>query len=241
MSENNLPNQPDQIEFAAKGEGSLVAFCEQMAAEIGEAQHELLNELARALTERGWVQPVDQLVKKLAELSGDEKVQGALAELERRRLVLLNREENRFVGMLGCISVARTGHRAHLSSGIDVFTFGGFDQLTLNHTLLKDLDVFTTCANSGQDIHLKIAGDQIVDSNISGIAGFVATWDGKQALEEVAANSNLFASDADLEAWQEKHPDIDGMGLPADLFLWVGMSAAQELGGARFKLIGHSE
>ena len=31
------------------------------------------------------------------------------------------------------------------------------------------------------------------------------------------------------------------MGLPADLFLWVGMSAAQELGSARFKLIGHRE
>lgn len=235
MSENNL------IEFAAKGEGALIAFFEQMAVEIGDAHHEILNELARALTERGWVQPIDAVVKKLADHLGDEKVNGALAELERRRLVQLDRGENRFVGILGCVSVARTGHRAHLSSGVDVFTFGGFDQLTLNHTLLKDLDVFTTCANSGQDIHLKIAGDQIVDSNISGIAGFIATWDGKQALEEVAANSNLFASDADLEAWQEKHPEVDGMGLPADLFLWVGMSAAQELGGARFKLIGHSE
>ena len=238
MSENNLP---DQIEFAAKGEGALVAFFEQMAVEIGDAHHELLNELARALTERGWVQPIDAVVKKLADHVGDEKVNGALTDLERRRLVQLDRGENRFVGILGCVSVARTGHRAHLSSGVDVFTFGGFDQLTLNHTLLKDLDVFTTCANSGQDIHLKIVGDQIVDSNISGIAGFIATWDGKQALEEVAANSNLFASDADLEAWQEKHPEVDGMGLPADLFLWVGMSAAQELGGARFKLIGHSE
>ena len=235
MSENNL------IEFAAKGEGALIAFFEQMAVEIGDAHHEILNELARALTERGWVQPIDAVVKKLADHLGDEKVNGALAELERRRLVQLDRGENRFVGILGCVSVARTGHRAHLSSGVDVFTFGGFDQLTLNHTLLKDLDVFTTCANSGQEIHLKIAGDQIVDSNISGIAGFIATWDGKQALEEVAANSNLFASDADLEAWQEKHPEVDGMGLPADLFLWVGMSAALELGGARFKLIGHSE
>ncbi|PKN58481.1 MAG: hypothetical protein CVU56_05645 [Deltaproteobacteria bacterium HGW-Deltaproteobacteria-14] len=238
MSENNLP---DQIEFAAAGEGTLIAFFEQMASEVGDAHHEILNELARALTERGWVQPIDQIVKKLAEHLGEDKVNGALAELERRRLVKLARGDNRFVGILGCLSVGRTIHRAHLSTGVDVFTFGGFDQLTLNHTLLKDLDVFTTCANSGQEIHLKIAGDQIVDSNINGIAGFIANWDGKQALEEVAANSNLFASDADLEAWQEKHPEVDGMGLPADLFLWVGMSAAQELGGARFKLIGHSE
>ncbi|TNF24269.1 MAG: hypothetical protein EP329_25255 [Deltaproteobacteria bacterium] len=236
MSENT-----SLIEFASKGEGTLVAFFEQMASDIGDAQHEILNELARAMTERGWVQPVDAVVKKLSEHTSEEKVQAALAELEHRRLVKINRAENRFESLLGTLSVTRTAHRGHLSSGVDVFTFGGFDQLTLNHTLLKDVDVFTTCANSGQEIRLKIAGDQIVESNISGVAGFLATWDGKQPLEEVAANSNLFASDADLEAWQEKHPDIDGMGLPGDLFLWVGMSAAQELGGARFKLIGHSE
>jgi len=235
MSDNNL------IEFAFKGEGTLVAFFEQMAADIKDAHHELLNELARAMTERGWVQPVDAVVKKLAEHSSEEKVQTALAELEHRRLVKVAKEDNLFESLLGALSVTRTEHRGHLSSGVDVFTYGGFDQLTLNHTLLKDVDVFTKCANSGAEIKLKIVGDQIVDSNISGVAGFVATWDGKQPLEEVAANSNLFASDDDLAAWQEKHPDIDGMGLPADLFLWVGMSAAQELGGARFKLIGHSE
>jgi len=230
-----------RITFPSRGEQTLVAFFEQMSKEIGDGHHEILNELARALTERGWVQPVDQLQKKLGEHSTEQKVADALAELGRRRLVDYSAADNRFSGLLGCLSVTRTGHRGHLSSGVDVFTHGGFDLLTLSHTLLKDVDLFTTCAHSGAEIRLKIQGDQIVDANLSGIAGFIASWDGEAPLAEVAAHSNLFASDADLEAWQEQHPDIEGMGLPGDLFLWVGMSAAQDLGNARFKLIGHHE
>lgn len=235
MSEN------PPIVFPAQGEQTLVAFFDQMQKELGDAHHEILNELARALTERGWVQPIDQLVKKLAEHSSEAKVTEALAELERRRLVGLSRADNRIAHMLGSLSVARTSHRGHLSNGVDVFTFGGFDLLTLSHTLLKDVDLFTTCAQSGAEIRLKIRGDQIVDSNLSGVAGFIASWDGQRPLTEVASLSNLFASDDDLERWQEAHPDVDGMGLPGDLFLWVGMSAAQDLGGARFRLIGHHE
>ena len=55
--------------------------------------------------------------------------------------------------------------------------------------------------------------------------------DGHAPLAEVAARSPLFASDEDLEKWQASNPGVDGMGLPADLMLWVGMSAAQELAG----------
>ncbi len=235
MSETKLIEVPDQAEK------TLAAFLKHQADAITEAQHEVLNELARALTERGWVQGVEAVVAKLGEHSSEDKVRAALADLITRRLVYVDAEASEFVGILGCLSVGRTDHRGHLESGTDVFTFGGMDLLTLPSLLLKEVDAFTQCPVTGKAIQLKLQQGQIAESNVNGIAGFIANWDGKGPLTEVAAHSPLFASDEALETWIAQHPDVKGTELPADLMLWVGMSAAQELAESRFKLIGHSE
>lgn len=229
------------IEFPAQAEKTLTAFFTAMAAELGDAHKELLNDLARALSERGWVQPVEQVVARLGDMSSPGKVRDALAELERRRLVTLDGARKQFTGLLGCISVAPTEHRGHLASGVDVYTFGGMDLLTLSAMFLKPVDCFTKCPTSGAELTLRIEGDQIVETNVTGIAAYRASWDGRGPLEELSARSPLFASDAAMESWQASNPSVDGMALPGDLMLWVGMSAAQEVAAARFELIGHRE
>ncbi|MCA9514905.1 MAG: hypothetical protein KC635_08185 [Myxococcales bacterium] len=233
MSETSLIAFPDQ------GERTLAAFFAAMASEIGATHHEILNELARALTERGWVQAVEHVVAKLGEMSSEDAVRTALGELEARRLVYVDREAGKFTGLLGCLSVTRTEHRGHLSSGIDVFTYGGMDLLTLNATLLKSVDLFTRCPVTGQDIRLKVEDGQIVESNAHGFAGFLASWDGQAPLAEVSRRSPLFANDEAMEAWVKAHPEVPGTEIPGDLMLWVGMSQATDLGNARFRLIGH--
>lgn len=233
MSETSL------IEFPDQGERTLTAYLAETAGQLSDRHREVLNELARALTERGWLQDVDRVVAKLGELSGEGPVRAALRELEARRLVVIDHAANKFVGLLGCLSVASTEHRGHLSSGIDVFTYGGMDLLTLNAALLRSLDLFTRCPVSGQDIQLKVEDGQIVASNSPGVAGFLASWDGKAPLEEVARSSPLFADDEAMGAWVRANPGVAGTEIPGDLMLWVGMSAATDLGNARFRLIGH--
>ena len=101
--------------------------------------------------------------------------------------------------------------------------------------------VLVGAQNPVREIKLHIANEQIVDTNIQGISGFIAEWDGQTPLASVAGNSPLFASDEDLEKWEKQNPTVKGLGLPGDLLLWVGMQAAQQLGAMRFKLIGHHE
>lgn len=239
MSENQENEASAPLVFPAQGEKTQVTFYTQMASELTDAHREVLDELRRALSERGWVQPIGQLLDKLAEHGDRAALSAALDDLAHRRLVNLDRGAGTVTGAFGCLATARTDHRAHLATGVDVFTFGGFDLLSLRDTLGKDLDAFTVCPETGQAIELTLAGGEIVASNLSGIAGFFATWDGRRPLADVARDSPLFASDEALEAWQAARPDLDGMALPADLLLWVGLSGAQALGAARSKLFGH--
>lgn len=238
MSENQETGGTGPLTFPAQGEQTQVAFYQQMASDLGDAHRELLDEVRRALSERGWVQPIDQIVDKLADHVDRAALSAAVDDLVHRRLITLDRPSNTVTGAFGCLSTARTDHRAHLATGVDVFTYGGFDLLSLRDTLGKDLDAFTVCPQTGEALELTIAGDQIVASSVNGIAGFLATWDGQRPLADLARDSPLFASDDALEAWQAARPDLDGMALPADLLLWVGMSGAQALGAARFKLFG---
>jgi len=235
MSESTLIEVPDQ------DERTQVAYLERMAGEIGDAHRGALNAMARGLVLRGGVPPLDELVKALAEGSSPAAVEEALSELERRRLIRLDRTANRVAAMLGFISLEGTPHRGHLASGVDVFTFGGLDLLTLRSVTLRDVEAFTVCGHSGAELRLRIEQGQIVDANVNGIAGFLANWDGRAPLEEVAKRSPLFASDEDLAAWVAAHPNVKGTELPADLLLWLGLSACEELGAARFALVGRAD
>ncbi|MFO0750196.1 MAG: organomercurial lyase [Myxococcota bacterium] len=225
------------------GDKTLANFYEVVGKDLKDVHHELLNEIARAITERGWIQPVDAVVARLVDQGGfaADKVKNAIAELAQRRLLTIDETGNRFAGFLGSISFTPTPHRAHLETGVDVYTHGGMELLAVNSTLLKPVDVFTKCPISGKDIRLKIANEQIIDTNIQGISGFLAEWDGQTPLASVAANSPLFASDDDLEKWEKQNASVKGLALPGDLLLWVGMQAAQKLGALRFKLIGHHD
>jgi len=225
----------------AAGDKTLATFYTEVAKGLKDVHHELLNEIARAITERGWIQPVDAVAARISDQGGFalDKVKGAIGELVQRRLLTLDEAGQKFTGFLGAISFTPTGHRAHLETGVDVYTHGGMELLSVNSTLLKPVDVFTKCPVSGKEIRLRIDKEQIVDANIAGVSGFLAEWDGSSSLAELAARSPLFASDEELEKWTKDNPGVKGLELPGDLLLWVGMQAAQQLGALRFKLVGH--
>ncbi len=231
------------ITFPSAGEKTLIQFYQAQAKELKDAHHELLNEIARGVAERGWIQPVDAVVQRLVDQGGlsKDKLLAAVQDLVHRRLLTLDPSGERFTGMLGSLSFTPTEHRAHLESGVDVYTFGGMELLSVNSTLLKPVDVFTKCPVTGTELRLTIAKEQIVSSNINGISGFMAEWDGTSPLSEVAARSPLFADDAAMEKWLADNKGVKGTELPGDLLLWIGMEAAKELGALRFKLIGHHE
>lgn len=224
------------------GDKTLVRFLQAQIADLKEAHHELLNDVARAITERGWVQPIDAILGKLVDQAGlqRDKLEAALGDLVRRRLLTLDAAGQRVVALLGCFSLARSEHRAHLASGIDVFTFGGADLLTVNSALVQPVDVFSRCPVTGRELKLVIADEAVVEASPIGIAGFIADWDGRSPLEALSANSPLFASDEAMAQWVAAHPELKGTELSADLLLWVGMEGAKRLGALRFKLIGLS-
>jgi hypothetical protein len=229
------------ITFPSAGDKTLAQFLTAQSAELDDAHREVLNEIGRAVAERGWVQARSGMVAKLVDQGlNHDKVTVALDDLIRRRLITFDDGGQRITGFLGNISLGQTQHRAHLQGGIDVYVHGGMELLTLNSTLLKPLDAFTRCPVTDTPLKLTIADEAIVDASPSGISGFMAEWDGVASLAAVAARSPLFADDTAMEKWVSQNPDVKGTELPGDLLLWVGMEAAKQLGGLRFKLIGQS-
>ena len=219
------------------GELTVINFFRRMASEMDPVTRETLNYMARSLIERGWLVPVEQLVEQLSEDTAEGRVRAAIDELRRCRLVEMDPKNQRFTGFLGIESVARTPHRGHLQTGVNIFTHGGMDLLALNPTLLKPVDAFTMCGQCDAEITVHISDESIQSATPTGVAGFQANWDGHEPLRRVARRSPLFCSDQCLEAWTEAHSDIDGLPLSADLLLHVGMALCADSGSARFELI----
>jgi hypothetical protein len=229
------------ITFPSAGQNTLALFLAAQSQALGDSHHEILNEIARATTERGWVPPPDALIAKLVDHGGlaRDKLADALADLVHRRLVTLADGGQAFTAFLGCVSLVPTPHRAHLANGIDLYVHGGLELLAVNSMLLRPVDAFTRCPVTGKELKLTIADEAISKAEPSGISGFMAEWDGFEPLADVAARSPLFADDEAMEKWVAENPAIKGTELPGDLLLWVGMEAAKQLGELRFKLIGH--
>jgi len=229
--------------FPAAGDRTLARFFEAQGRELRESHHEVLNEIARAMTERGWVLPIDRLLERLVEQShlAEDKLRAAIHDLMHRHLLTLDPSGARVTGFLGCYSLDHTPHRAHLDNGIDVFVHGGLELLTVNSTLLRSVDVFSICPMTHTRLHLRIEREQIVRTDPSGISGFMAEWDGVEPLAAVAARSPLFAGDEAAARWHALNPGVRGTELSGDLLLWIGMEAARELGSLRFRLIGHHD
>lgn len=227
-----------QIQFEPRGEGTLIAFYKQVAAGLAPASRHLLNVLARSVAERGWLQPISSLVELQVE-TGDteEQVRGAVADLVHRRLLDLDDDGERVVGLLGSISTARTPHRGHLENGVDIFTHGGVELMSLASMFVRKVDAFSRCGQCEAEVEIEVDGDMITKVAPSGIAGFQASWDGSSPLAEAGARSPLFCSDVCLSAWQDAHPGVDGLPLASDTLLFIGMMMANESGGARFEMV----
>jgi hypothetical protein len=224
-----------------KGEGTLLAFYQRMARELDEASRDILNHLVRSLIERGWLPSVQHLLEQMADHgTNPDKAKRALGNLGLRRLLQVDPQGQRITGLLTTLSMARTEHRGHLKSGVDVYTHGGVDLLALGPMLATQVECFTRCGQCRADLKLRVEGEQIAGASPSGIAGFQANWDGHSPIHSaVTEQSPLFCSDTCLETWTSTHAAVDGLPLSGDLLLFVGMGMAQETGHARFQMFGH--
>lgn len=233
MSKTSLISAP------AEGHKTLLRFWQRMAEELDGPSHRLLNTLTRALAERGWIPTVSEVVAKLVDEGEDaERLVAALANLVRRRLVALDPDHKRVLSLFGTLSTRRTVHRGHLESGVDLYTFGGMELLSLSALVARAVDGFTHCGHCERAIAFHVRDAAVERIEPTGAAGFQADWDGEQPLREVARLSPLFCSDACLEAWSEEPGDLEGLPMPGILLLHVGMTMAYESGQARYRMIG---
>lgn len=221
----------------AAGEVTIISFWKGQAGELGSDARHVLNFLARALIERGWLPSLGGLMSQLEDDLPTERLAGAFRELRRRRLI--RAADGRLTSLLGGLTMKPTPHRAHLATGVDVHTCGGMELLCVEPMLAKPVDAFTACGACGAELHVRIEDEQIVATNRAGFAGFQANWDGVSPLDEVAERSPLFCGDGCLGAWTSALPDIEGLPVVADLMLFVGMQMAKESGLARFEMIRH--
>ncbi|MEZ4267441.1 MAG: organomercurial lyase [Myxococcota bacterium] len=226
------------IQVTPAGERPLLEFWKGLDAELSEPARHLLNVLARSLAERGWLPPPQKVLSQLVE--GGENLQNlakAMADLLRLRLVEMSPDRKSFTGFLGCISIARTPHRAHLGSGVNLFCWGGLDLLGLSTALARPVDAFSSCPVCQTAITLRVEDEAVVELNPTGVAAFQSQWDGSEPIPAVSARSPLFCGDTCLNAWTEAQGDPPGMPIPADLMLLIGAGLANAVGEARFALI----
>lgn len=226
------------VEHPAEGDGTLISFFATMADEVGDGGREMLNHIAQALMERGWLPGVDALIEQLSEVRKESQTRAFLDDLVRRRLITLDETATKVVTFLGSVSVTRTPHKVRFEEGSEIYFLGGLDLLVAGPLFGSTVVATTCCPHSGEEIQLELSPDAISRTSPHGIAGFQVAWDGKSDLGEVFRQSHLFIDDAALDAWTAAHPDVEGLPLSADLLLFVGMGMAAESGNARYKLIG---
>ncbi|MGM0574599.1 MAG: organomercurial lyase [Myxococcota bacterium] len=226
------------VTVPAEGNRTLLHFWQRMAGELGEAPRHLLNVMARALAERGWIPALPSLISQLVDGGEDrQELVSALADLVRRRLVVLDASHKRVLSLLGTLSVQRTSHRGHLENGVDLFTFGGMELLTLSAMFARPVDAFTRCGHCATEVTFRMEDEAVARVEPSGAAGFQADWDGREPIREMAQRSPVFCSDACLNTWLEHQGEPAGMPLSGILFLNVGVQVANECGQARFEMI----
>jgi len=226
------------VTFEPQGESTLIAFYKQQASGLDKVGRNMMNFLARSLMERGWLPSVSSVIEQMSEEFPAQLLPDVLNELKRQRMLKTDADGKRITEFLGSISLVRTPNRGELEpgSGNFLFTHGGLELLALGPIFGKDVECNTVCAQTGEDIHIVVKDEQIVEAT-TGIAGFAANWDGKAPLSEVAKNSPLFINDAALDAWCSANSGIDGLPLSGDLLLWMGMGMMRESGDARHNAI----
>ncbi len=228
----------ERLDEEPQGDKTLLAFWKRMAAELPPTSRHVLNDYSRALAERGWVSPLGSYLDLEVE-HGErrEDLEEAVRDLVRRRLLVLSDPGSTVRGLLGGLSTARTPHRAHLANGVDLFTLGGLELLSVGSLFDRAVDGTSPCGQCSAEVSLHVEGGAITRIAPNGAAGFLAEWDGRSDLASHYEASPLFCSDACLAAWGEAHGEPEGVPLAGDLLLFIGPMMATESGGARFEMI----
>ena len=231
--------QPTLITVAPAEELTLITFFKKMADTLDPAERLVLNHLMRALTERGWLPRVKDLITGLeARGEAGDAVEVALGRLIHKRLVTLDPEGQEITTLVGGLSAARTPHRAHLDSGVNLFTHGGVELLALHNLLAQPVEGSTTCGHCSHPITFRMEAGALCSLTPNGAAAYQANWDGEGPIETVYTTSNLFCSDACMSTWSEAHSELEGLPIAGDLLLHVGVMMAGESGDARFAMFG---
>ena len=227
------------INVSPAGEMTLIGFFKQMAEALSADERLVLNHLMRGLSERGWLPSVSDLITGL-ETRGESvtATQAAITALVFKRLLTLDEAGEQLTAVLGTVSGSRTAHRGHLEGGVNVFTLGGFELMSLHSLLLRTVDGTSPCGQCGAPVSFTMASGAMVALAPNGAAAFQSNWDGTGALAEVCDRSPLFCSNGCMNAWSEAHADLEGLPISSELLLHVGAMFASESGSARFSMFG---
>lgn len=197
-----------------------------VADEVGELHHEILEFLVSSGTARGWFPKVPKLIKRMSEHEKEEDVRAALDKL--RALHLFDSDGDRITRIVGGITHTKTPFRAMTSELVPFHLVSALDCLTIAPTLQKSVTIQTKCGVSGEPIEFSVdkEGTFLKCQPIS-LTAFVAGWDGTSPLgPALGAHTGFFLDDARLLEWQTTHSDPNGMPLTQDTLRMVGMEMA---------------
>ena len=222
-------------DYPDHGPTTSLRFVEALEGALSANARQLLNQLMRAVTERGWLPSVDSFCARLVE-DGDTlgALEQAMTELRHYRLLVLSSDETRFQSILGGLSLSRTPHRIHLENGAELFATGGMELLGAGTLVGQPVSVSSRCATCGAPVSFEAQVEGLSDVSPAGIAGYQATWRASESLESCAARSPLYCSDTCLDA-AGVNEDL-GLPLSSGLLLPIGVPAVQDLSRRRFEL-----
>ncbi len=213
----------------------LAAWLDHVAATLSEEARSLLSYAVSGLVSRGWVSSSDSLLDSAVEAVGEEraKLAAALGELESCGMVQL--DAGKFVTLAAVLSTRKTAIAYFMDDEHRVFLTGPMAALAIAQGLGRGGEIFADCTVSDPPRRLKLVCDThgIHTREPDTIALFLPHWDGDTHPAAAMAGGGIFADDDALSAWQEAHPDADGMPLSSFMF----PMAATDLGARTGKAL----
>jgi len=223
--------QPVNLTDPISPEMNLYLYFKQVSDSLMPLSIEILEFLVSSGTGRGWFPNLTQITERFVEMHAADKVEDALTDLIRHRLLYLDPENEQNINSIaGGISQKKTAFRAMTDSHAAFYLLGALDALTIAPMLQKEVSIRTTCPQSGETLELTVDGDgNWTHCEPAALAGFLAGWDGTTSIPTSKEHSRLFINSSALNEWQNANDDPDGLPLTQDTIRGVGMEMALAL------------
>jgi len=212
----------------------IARYWQYVAATLPERDAALLSHAVKGLISRGWIHPLEKLIETSAEHLGEsvEALHTAADDLRRLGLVSIA-DDGRISAIAGLFSTDPTDISYVMAGDMKVYLLGPLAALAVGRALGRSGEVRARPTDGG-DVRIVLGCDEsgIHSRDPDAICLFLPAWDGATSPHDATRGGGLFADDDGLFAWQEAHPDIEGMPLASMMFAMAATELGRDLGDA---------